>query len=590
MICTTRSKTLLTTLALTAAFSVSSAVVVPETSEALDFKKLGRNLKKDFRKAGKGIRKTAKGINKSGVGKLIIQGVGVGLIAGGIGNDSAAAMIIGVALVAAPEIFRADMARTYGNDMQWSGCTRCYKQRIVVAPGREVSKTKKNAISAKVKEDIKDIQRALAELGLYNKGIDGDFGKGSRTAVRQFQASLGTPSTGYLTAEERYLLFTRAVEKGYVRQAALNKIDEAEKTAVPTIPVVAAGPVIREYRLAQSQFGQFADAYLKAGTQSAVADAQLQPDGLVAMDLKAIDGQQSRHLVAEVGDLEVKPHSLSDQWIRIVYNDPDGVDPLILNTRDDFASIEEAAKWMQAAQAKMTILAKLTGAEPEPDKVIVVADEPSEAPKVDVAAAAPAPEAPSKPGETKAGSDGRIVLAEKPLPEAEPEVPAAVVAEAPKKPDVKVAETKPQAPEGAPAEPGVATAEADGSIILANAETPEAPANSLTGFDVASADQTCRQSVYVSFKFPNGDNPISHYNIEPPEGTIQVDNGDQTAYFTGSCIQGNYKFSYVAIQEGKAEADWKHAKKEGAFEIASNSEQCDVDLNTPDGSASLQCF
>lgn len=649
MIRLARSKTLISTIALATALSVSTAVVVPDTSQALDFKKLGRNIKKDFKKAKGGFGKAAKDLNKSGAGKLIVQGIGIGLVANGIARDSPAALIIGVALVAAPEIFRNDMAKTYGNDMQWSGCTRCYKQRIVVAPGRNISDQKKSAVSEKVKEDVMDIQRALAKLGLYNRGIDGDFGNGSRKAVREFQTSLGTPATGYLTAEERYLLFTRAVEKGYVREAALDKIDDAEKTSVPTIPVVVAGPVIREYRLAQSQLGHFADDFLKTGTQSIVADAQLQPDGLITMDLKAAAGQPGRRIIANVQDLRIKPHDLSDQWIRIVYFDPTATEPVILNTRDDFASIDVAGKWMQEAQSKLSILAKLTGAEPEPGKGIIASEEPptTNTPPVNVAAASPgetkagsdgriilagkglpevqpvtpkvvdeAPEQPetiiaeAKPlpgsapepagpalpvtGAAKAGSDGRIILADKGLPEIQPGTPKPAAA-SPREPETRVAEAKPLAPvapepEIAPASTTVAKAGTDGSIVLANTEVPAEAANSLSGFEMASTDRTCRQSIYVSFTFPDGDTPISHYNIEPPEGTIMMDNGDSTAYFTGSCVQGKYDYSYVHVEEAKAKEDWKHFEKDGSFEIASNNEQCSVDLNSPDGSASLRCF
>ncbi|WP_417418554.1 peptidoglycan-binding domain-containing protein [Hoeflea sp.] len=563
-----RSGAIVSTFALAMAMSVSSAVIVPDTTQALDFKKVGKQFRKDFSKARKSL-------NKSGVGKRIIQGVGVGLLVGGITGDSPAAAIIGVALIAAPVVFKEDMARKYGDEMAWSACTRCYKQRIVLAPGRSVSDKTRSAVSAKVKEDIKDIQRALANLGLYKKKIDGDFGPGSRSAVKQFQVSLGEPETGYLTAEQRYLLFTRASEAGYVREAALDRVDDSfgapvkvspQRVSAPAVtPAVAAIP---EYRLAQSRFDRFATDFLMAGGLSAVKGAELQPDGLIAIEVLPAGGGEPRKIVASMNDIEIKPHDLSDQWIRITYNDPTpGAAPVILNTRDDFTSVDDASGWLRDGESKVAMLSKLTGVEQAPT---LIADGTGDAPEVAAADPAPAPGT----GAT-AGSDGRIVLN------------APEKASAPE-PSPQTADAAPQSPEDT--QPHEVAAAEDGTIRVSADETPVETANSLAGFEDSSAGETCRQSIYVSFDFPNGDDPISHFNIDSPEGTILIDNGDSTAYISGSCIQGDYDFSYVAIQEGKTENDWKDFKREGSFEIASNSEQCAVDLNTPDGAATMQCY
>lgn len=563
-----RSGAIVSTFALAMAMSVSSAVVVPDTTQALDFKKMGKQIRKDFGKA-------TKSLNKNGAGKRIIQGVGVGLLVGGIAGDSPAAAIIGVALIAAPVVFKEDMARKYGDEMAWSACTRCYKQRIVLAPGRSVSDEKRSAVATKVKEDIKDIQRALANLGLYKKKIDGDFGAGSRSAVKQFQRTLGVPETGYLTAEQRYLLFTRASEEGYVREAALDSVDERFGSPVKVSPQRVSAPAttpaivaIPDYRLAQSQFDLFAKDFLMVGGLSAVTAAQLQPDGLVAIEVMPAGGGEARKIVASMADFDIKPHDLSDQWVRITYNDTaPGAGPVTLNTRDDFASAGEASAWLHQAQGKVSMLSKLTGAE-QPSTII--AGGAKNAPEVASADLVPAPGSAAK-----AGSDGRIVL----------NAPEKTSAPEPSSPTV---EATPQAPENT--QPQQVAAAADGTIRVSASETAGVADNSLSGFDDGGAGKTCRQSIYVSFQFPNGDDPISHLNVLPPEGTIMMDNGDSTAYFTGSCIQGDYYFSYVAIQEAKAANDWKDLKREGSFEIASNSEQCSVNLNTPDGSASMQCY
>lgn len=559
-----RSGAIVSTFALAMALSVSYAVVVPDTSQAFDFKKVGKQIRKDFSKAKKSL-------NKNGVGKRIVQGVGVGLLVGGIAGDSPAAAIIGVALVAAPVVFKEDMARKYGDEMAWSACTRCYKQRIVLAPGHSVSDKKRSAVTTKVKEDIKDIQRALASLGLYKKKIDGDFGRGSRAAVKQFQASLGEPETGYLTAEQRYLLFTRASERGYVREAALNRVDESFGPVVKVKPEKVSAPVakstivaIPEYRLAQSQFDKFATDFLMAGGLSAVAVAELQPDGTVAIEMQPASGGETRKIVASINDIEIRPHDLSDQWVRITYNDKTpGAGPVTLNTRDDFASVDEASSWLSDGKGKVSMLSKLTGAEQPPT---LIAGNDKQMPEIAAADPEPAPDTGAK-----AGADGRIVLNR---PEsASASVPALKTVEA-----TETTETEQVAAAG------------DGTIRASANEPPVEPANSLTGFDDVAAGKTCRQSIYVSFQFPNGDDPISHFNIDSPEGTIMMDNGDSTAYISGSCIQGDYDFSYVAIEEAKAAEDWKDLKREGSFEIASNSEQCEINLNTPDGAASLQCY
>ena len=56
----------------------------------------------------------------------------------------------------------------------------------------------------------REIQRALASLGLYNFGIDGVFGRGTRTGIRAFQQSLGEDATGYLTKDQMEALLQLA--------------------------------------------------------------------------------------------------------------------------------------------------------------------------------------------------------------------------------------------------------------------------------------------------------------------------------------------------------------------------------------------
>jgi peptidoglycan hydrolase-like protein with peptidoglycan-binding domain len=58
----------------------------------------------------------------------------------------------------------------------------------------------------------RDIQRALRDLDLYGRGIDGIFGRGTRQAIRGFQSAAGRPQTGYLTRAEAEMLLGLAEE------------------------------------------------------------------------------------------------------------------------------------------------------------------------------------------------------------------------------------------------------------------------------------------------------------------------------------------------------------------------------------------
>ena len=46
------------------------------------------------------------------------------------------------------------------------------------------------------------VQEALRHLGYYRGRVDGIFGPRTRAAIRRFQDSIGSKSTGYLSAVE----------------------------------------------------------------------------------------------------------------------------------------------------------------------------------------------------------------------------------------------------------------------------------------------------------------------------------------------------------------------------------------------------
>ena len=61
---------------------------------------------------------------------------------------------------------------------------------------------KKSPVSA----IVRDFQQALKNLGFYSKELDGDFGKSTEQAVRDFQKSIGLPETGKVDAATWKLL------------------------------------------------------------------------------------------------------------------------------------------------------------------------------------------------------------------------------------------------------------------------------------------------------------------------------------------------------------------------------------------------
>ena len=61
------------------------------------------------------------------------------------------------------------------------------------------------------REDRRDIQRDLSLLGYDTRGIDGIFGRGTRSAIRSWQKASGYEPTGYLSADQLAALRSAAV-------------------------------------------------------------------------------------------------------------------------------------------------------------------------------------------------------------------------------------------------------------------------------------------------------------------------------------------------------------------------------------------
>lgn len=662
-----------TALAMPLAVGINTVNTEPVYAQGLKkkFKNFGNKIKRGGKKIDRGLKK--------GGGKRIIQGIGGGLIAYGIIDGSPAAAIIGVTLVAAPEIFKKDIAKNYGDELNWSGCTRCNKKRIVAQPGLDVSKDQRNVINARVKEDVKDIQSALKRLGYYKIAVDGDYGPGTRRGVSRFQESIGARQTAYLSAEQRHLLFKEAEEKGFTRKAALDHIEGTIAKPVPAalfVPVASnaaigspnieldggtgpgePAPMIAEFKLAQSQFNKFTDEFLKSGEQAVVTNAALLPDGRIELQVKNLSTNGEETLIGTIGDVKFKPHRLAEEWVQIFYDTGDiSKTRTLLNTRDDFETVDAANVWTRKAHQRVRILAELTGVElGETTEAPLLAGGNSngqssqqetnkdnqnvEGNQTAAAEIAPVKITP-KLGDSLAGPDGRIVITDSRSGgairtdslEPEDQPTASGSNSATHGESASTIKIKPLATENQdePEKPKITVksgdrkAGPDGSIVIGNEEDnntnqqtvsdsatiPETTAGfretqpvsfsaeasaeileeRITGFETSTGEKICRQNVYVSFKFPVEAEKINHYNIVPPEGTIMMDNGDSTAYFLGPCVQGQYKFSYVYVEEAQKAEDWKHFKREGTFQIASNGEHCSIDLGTSDGSSNIECY
>ena len=500
------------------------------------------------------------------LGIKVLQGIGVGLAVVGIARGNAGAIIIGTALAAAPVVFRKELERKYGPDQGWAGCLTCNKKRVLVQPGRTLSKKDQKDILAQVKEDVMDVQRALKTLGYYRKGIDGDFGPGSRRAAGEFQKSLGNAPTGRLTARERAELFREASAEGFTPQSAIGATalmgvkpvpfvspDEGETinvfapqggaTAMPAVastPEVA--PTIAEYRLAQSQLEKFTKEVLQKGDLSEVENAMLLPDGLLEISVR--DPATPRKIVGGVETIEIAPHDLSDEWLRISMPDPATGSDVTLNTIDSFTSMSEANDWRAQAEKMIALLIKLTERDVKDEPPMVVAKAEPES--------APAPAAPA------------IAPAAKTTPEATPAAtdPAALIEKA----------------------------EITPTPVALKGDAAAAPAKDIPASASPAKPAQCGTSLYVSFNFPEANDKVNHFNISTPESAVMTDNGDGTIYLTGACVQGEYQYKYVVVDQDKKNKKWSSSLKEGSFVIASLAGQCEIDLNDPSRSATLHCY
>ena len=72
-----------------------------------------------------------------------------------------------------------------------------------VAPSRPASpEASAEAAMRMTAEERRSVQRSLQDIGLYDGGIDGAFGEGTRRAIARWQIDNGREATGYLTLDQ----------------------------------------------------------------------------------------------------------------------------------------------------------------------------------------------------------------------------------------------------------------------------------------------------------------------------------------------------------------------------------------------------
>lgn len=83
-------------------------------------------------------------------------------------------------------------------------------ESVVVPEPQPADETPRQARASEgllTREERRDLQTALQWAGVYNAGIDGAFGRGTRSAMRAWQLNNGLEGTGILTTAQRAELF-----------------------------------------------------------------------------------------------------------------------------------------------------------------------------------------------------------------------------------------------------------------------------------------------------------------------------------------------------------------------------------------------
>jgi peptidoglycan hydrolase-like protein with peptidoglycan-binding domain len=109
------------------------------------------------------------------------------------------------------------------------------------------------------------VQHQLSVLGFYKSNVDGDFGPGTRKAIKSFQRANGLAATGYVTDTTLALL----ADKSGVRETQLAEQQAAEQQAAQQAAAQQAQQQAAQQQAAQQAAQQNADTDFTGQHQSA---------------------------------------------------------------------------------------------------------------------------------------------------------------------------------------------------------------------------------------------------------------------------------------------------------------------------------
>lgn len=108
---------------------------------------------------------------------------------------------LAVSVVAAAAFAFADVGRAEERVCVEEVADVCLKYELRASPSPSPAANAEAALGLD-RGARRQVQRKLAGAGHYSGAIDGVFGRGTRAAIRNWQASRGKISTGYLTSED----------------------------------------------------------------------------------------------------------------------------------------------------------------------------------------------------------------------------------------------------------------------------------------------------------------------------------------------------------------------------------------------------
>ena len=152
-----------------------------------------------------------------------------------------------------------------------------------------------------VSDDVRDMQTALKRKGFYRGSVDGDFGKGTRSAVYRYQKSIGLKADGKPG--------DRTLTALYHGTSAINDVDRNKTDAVKpknpkTLCYGCTGSRVRQLQRALKELGYFKGAIDgKYGNMTELAVRKYQ-----TAKKMHVDGMAGAKTLASINNAQSKVH------------------------------------------------------------------------------------------------------------------------------------------------------------------------------------------------------------------------------------------------------------------------------------------